>query len=64
MVEPLNPLPGPDGLDAWLAHVGEDYIRWVVDSTWHGVVDGTIPAFTDKEAFRQYLGQRAAAKHQ
>lgn len=64
MVEPLNPLPGPDDLDAWLAHVGEDYITWVVESTWQGVADGTIPAFSDREAFREYLGRRADAKQQ
>lgn len=64
MVEPLNPLPGPDDLDAWVTHVGEDYIRWVVESTWQGVADGTIPTFSDRDAFLEYLDRRAASRGQ
>lgn len=60
-MEPLNALPGPDDLDAWLAYVGEDYIAWVAESTWAGVAEGTIPAFSDREAFRQHLDRRAPA---
>lgn len=63
-MEPLNPLPGPHDLDAWLAYVGEDYIAWVVESTWQGVADGTIPTFSDKAAFREHLDRRAASRKQ
>jgi hypothetical protein len=45
----------PDGLDDWIAEVGEDYIVNLVEETRRGVADGTIPAFSDKAAFLQHL---------
>jgi hypothetical protein len=45
----------PDELDLWIAEVGEDYVAGLVESTRHGVAEGTIPMFGDKESFLQHL---------
>jgi len=45
----------PDALDDWIAEVGEDYIVDLVEVTRRGVADGTVPAFSDKDAFLQHL---------
>lgn len=45
----------PDALDDWIAEVGEGYIVGLVEETRRGVADGTIPAFSDKDAFLRHL---------
>lgn len=52
----------PDELDLWIAEVGEDYVAGVVESTRHGVAEGTIPTFGDKESFLQHLTRTALDK--
>ncbi len=54
--------PRPDELDLWIAEVGEDYVAGLVESTRHGVAEGTIPTFRDKESFLQHLTRIALDK--
>ncbi|MGH9126152.1 MAG: hypothetical protein ACRDZ8_15725 [Acidimicrobiales bacterium] len=51
-----------DQLDRWIAEVGEDYIARLVEETSRGVTEGTIPAFTDKDAFLEHLRTTIAHK--
>lgn len=48
----------PDGLDGWIADVGEDHIAAMVELTRKGLADGTIVAFADKDAFLRHLTSR------
>jgi hypothetical protein len=52
----------PDELDLWIAEVGEDYLADLVEETRHGVAEGTIPMFGDKESFLQHLTRTALDK--
>ncbi len=52
----------PDELDLWIADVGEDYVAGLVEATRHGVAEGTIPMFGDKESFLQHLTRSALDK--
>ncbi len=54
VVAPLNPGPGPDDIDEWIAHVGKDYLIWLAESTHHGFLEGTIAGFSDKASMLEY----------
>lgn len=47
----------PDALDLWIAEVGEEYVAGLAEATRQGVVDGTIPAFADKDSFLEHLAR-------
>lgn len=51
-----------DALESWVVEVGEDYIAGLVEETRRGVADGTIPTFTDKDAFLGHLARTPAHK--
>ncbi len=52
----------PDALDLWIAEVGEDYVADLVEATRHGVAEGTISMFSDKESFLEHLTRIALDK--
>ncbi len=52
----------PDALYLWIAEVGENYVAGLVEATSHGVAEGTIPMFSDKESFSEHLTRIALDK--
>lgn len=54
--------PRPDALDEWIAEVGEDYIVDLVEQTRRGVAEGTIPTFSDRNAFLQHVTRTSLDK--